>query len=287
MKLSANLAVFLLVSLVHLLSYHISTSAAPPSFELKLTDLESPFGGLKLVDSQEPPGVKIVEVDRKSGASKVLKSGDIIVEIEGQAINSLGDFMEAFSMPPGKECVSASIKRGDKTLGITLMAQMRDKASIAQAFVKKYKIREVVGPEVLSSDTSVFGGVFGRKMRRKGKAVAICLEVVRATAEDKGLFRCSAFLLDRPVIVSGLPGFAFQEGEVVTLAARLIGQTELSETYISTLGKEFNTAPNLEFLGYERGDLTQEIAEALQKEKGSWLEFLKRKKSRFFNREGK
>jgi len=33
--------------------------------------------------------------------------------------------------------------------------------------------------------------------------------------------------------------------------------------------------------------LTQEIAEALKKEKGSWLEFLKRKKSRFFNREGK
>ena len=287
MRLSANFTVLLLVSLVHLLSYDISISAAPPSFELILTDLESPFGGLKLVDSQEPSGVKIVEVDRKGEASKVLKSGDIIVEIEGMAINSLGDFMEAFSMFQYKENVSASIKRGDKTLGITLVAKIEDKASIAQAFVKRYKIREVVGPEVLSSDTSVFGSVFGRKTGRKGKAVAICLEVVRATAENEGLFRCRAFLLDRPVIVSGIPGFTFQEGEVVTLAARLIGQTELRETHINTLGKEFNAAPNLEFLGYERGDLTKEIAEALKKEKGSWLEFLKRKKSRFFNREGK
>lgn len=283
MRLSANFAVLLLVSFVYLLSYHISTSAAPPSFELILADLESPFGGLKLVDSQEPPGVKIVEVDRKGEASKVLKSGDIIVEIEGMAINSLGDFMEAFSMSTGKECVSASIKRGNKTLSITLMAQMRDKASVAQAFVKRYKVREVLGPEALSSDASVFG----KKTGRKGKAVAICLEVVRATAEDEGLFRCRAFLSASPVIVSGIPGFTFQEGEVVTLAARLIGQTELSETHINALGKEFNTAPNLEFLGYERGDLTKEIAEALQKEKGSWLEFLKRKKSRFFNREGK
>lgn len=287
MRLSANFAVLLLVSLVHLLSYHISTSAAPPSFELKLTDVESPFGGLKLVDSQEPPGVKIVEVDRKSEASKVLKSGDIIVEIEGRAVNSLGDLMEAFSVFQDKEGVSASIKRGDKTLSITLMAQMRDKASVAQAFVKRYKVRKVVGPEALSSDTSVFGSVFGRKPGRKGKAVAICLQVIRATAEDEGLFRCSAFLLDKPVIVSGIPGFTFLEGEVVTLAARLIGQTELSETYINTLGEEFNTAPNLEFLGYERGDMTKEIAEALKKEKGSWLEFLKRTKSRFFNREGK
>ncbi|HHT9140678.1 MAG TPA: hypothetical protein ACFYEI_07700, partial [Candidatus Tripitaka californicus] len=119
------------------------------------------------------------------------------------------------------------------------------------------------------------------------KAVAICLEVVRATAENEGLFRCRAFLLDRPVIVSGIPGFTFQEGEVVTLAARLIGQTELRETHINTLGKEFNTVPNLEFLGYERGDMTKEIAEALKKQKGSWLEFLKRTKSRFFNKEGK
>ena len=291
MRLSANFAVLLLVSLVYLLSYHLSTSAAPPSFELILTDLGSPFGGLKLVDSQEPPGVKIAEVDRKGGASKVLKSGDIIVEIEGRAINSLGDFVEVSSMFQDNECVFASIKRGNKTLNITLVAKVEDKASVAQAFVKKYKIREVVGTEALSSDTSAFGNVFERvfrrKMRRKGRAVAICLDVIRMTAEDKGLFRCSAFLLDRPVIVSSIPGFAFQEGEVVTLAARLIGQVELSETYISTLGKEFNIAPNLEFLGYERGDLTQEIAEALKKEKGSWLEFLKRKKSRFFNREGK
>jgi len=213
MRLSANFTVLLLVSLVHLLSYDISISAAPPSFELILTDLESPFGGLKLVDSQEPSGVKIVEVDRKGEASKVLKSGDIIVEIEGMAINSLGDFMEAFSMFQYKENVSASIKRGDKTLGITLVAKIEDKASIAQAFVKRYKIREVVGPEVLSADTSVFG----RKTGRKGKAVAICLEVVRATAENEGLFRCRAFLLDRPVIVSGIPGFTFQEGDVVKI----------------------------------------------------------------------
>lgn len=283
MRLSANFAVLLLVSLTLLLSYHIPTSAAPPSFELKLTDVESPFGGLKLVDSQEPPGVKIVEVDRKSEASKVLKSGDIIVEIEGRAVNSLGDLVEASSVFQDKECVSASIKRGDKTLSITLMAKIEDKASAASAFVKRYKVKNAVGPEVLSSDASVFG----RKTGRKGKAVAICLQVIRATAEDEGLFRCSAFLLDRPVIVSSIPGFTFQEGEVITLAARLIGQTELNETYINTLGEEFNTAPNLEFLGYERGDMTKEIAEALKKEKGSWLEFLKRTKSRFFNREGK
>lgn len=283
MKLSTHLAVLLSVSLVYLLFYHIPICAAPPYTELKLTDLESPFGGLELVDSQEPPGVKIIEVYRKGEASKVLKVGDIVVEIEGRAINSLGDFIEAFSMFQNKECVSALIKRGKKTLNVTLMAQISDKASTASTFVEKYKIREVVGPELFSSDTSVFGGETGKKR----KAVAICLEAVKATTEDEGLFCCRAFLLDRPVVVSSLPGYTFLEGEVVTLAARLIGQTALSETYINTLGKEFNTAPNLEFLGYERGDLTKEIAEALKKEKESWLEFLKRKKSRFFNREGK
>ena len=237
-KVQASRVAFLsILSLVYLFSYPLLAYAASPSFGLRLTDLHSPFSGLELKDSLVPPGAEITEVVPNSPASSEgLQSGDIVVKIEGQGINSLGDFIEVFKKLKSKEEVSLSLNRGGEIFDAKLESRARAEARAA-AFVKRYKIRRVANPETLSTDPLVYNSV----------RIAICLEFVAMTAEDEALF---SFQKEKYKI-SDIPSTAFTGGKY-TLAIRVAGSTKAEQ--------------RLEYLGYEPGNLIGYISEIVRTE---------------------
>ncbi len=81
----------------------------------------SPFSGLVLADSKEPPGARVFEVlDGSQPYVAGLQTGDIIIEIEGQSVNSLDAFVKVSKGFEGKEGVALSVKRGNQTLSVTV-----------------------------------------------------------------------------------------------------------------------------------------------------------------------
>lgn len=92
------------------------------------------------------------------------------------------------------------------------------------------------------------------------------------TAENEALFwgklkeTEEALQLSIPFMVSGVPSTTFTRGKF-TLAVSILGLTKPKGVDVTVLGTgvKSDTAPHLQYLGHEQGDLTKYIAEALEK----------------------
>jgi serine protease Do len=90
-------------------------SVAKDKSMLELSDL-----GISVAPAVDGPGVKITELDPKSGAAQLgLKAGDIILEVAGTEITSPADVDKALKDVKGKK-VLMLVKSGDNQTYITL-----------------------------------------------------------------------------------------------------------------------------------------------------------------------
>lgn len=106
---AAKGAAFLVLSLIYLCFNPICAYAI------------SPFSGTALTNSEEPAGVKIVEVVPNSPAAQAgLQDGDVITRIEDKDINSMLDFGSIDAKLKAREGVSFSINRAGRILEVTI-----------------------------------------------------------------------------------------------------------------------------------------------------------------------
>lgn len=116
-------------------------------------------------------------------------------------------------------------------------------ATEATAFVKKYKIQEVVKPEQLLSNPFVY----------KGKTIAVYLKFIMMISENEALFGKTDNMSMPICIVKGVPNTLFTSGSY-TLAIKVLGLTESKGTK-SFLGFELDKVAHAEFVGYHYGDI--------------------------------
>lgn len=81
----------------------------------------SPFSGLEVANSQNPPGAKVFATKENSPALQSdLRINDVITSIEGQTVNTLEDFVRISKALKDKESVSLSVNRWGVVVEITL-----------------------------------------------------------------------------------------------------------------------------------------------------------------------
>jgi serine protease Do len=79
----------------------------------------APKLGLSVQDTDDGKGVKIIEVDEESNASKAgLKNDDVISEIDGKAVNSADEVAKIIRESKDKVSVMLKLQRGGKTQNI-------------------------------------------------------------------------------------------------------------------------------------------------------------------------
>lgn len=79
----------------------------------------APKLGLSVQDTDDGKGVKVIEVDHESNASKAgLKEEDIITEVEGKAVNSADEVAKIIKESKDKNSVMVKLLRGGKTQNI-------------------------------------------------------------------------------------------------------------------------------------------------------------------------
>lgn len=79
----------------------------------------TPKLGLSVQDTDDGKGVKVIEVDHESNASKAgLKEEDIITEVEGKAVNSADDVAKIIKESKDKNSVMVKLTRGGKTQNV-------------------------------------------------------------------------------------------------------------------------------------------------------------------------
>jgi len=77
--------------------------------------------GIKAQDTEDGKGVKILDVDDESAASKAgLKEGDIITQFDGKDINSASQLAEVARVAKTKPSVKVKLNRGGKIQEVTL-----------------------------------------------------------------------------------------------------------------------------------------------------------------------
>ena len=75
--------------------------------------------GLSIQDTDDGKGVKVIEVDRDSNASKAgLKEDDVIVEVDGKAVNGADAMAKVIKESKDKGSVNMKVLRGGKTHNI-------------------------------------------------------------------------------------------------------------------------------------------------------------------------
>ncbi len=117
MKISRVITLFLVLSLT-CLSFNPLTAYAL-----------SPFAGLELSNSLQPPGAKVFAVARDSLAfTASLQKDDVITSIEGQNVTSLDDFVRISLELKDRKGVSLSINRGGKILNIVIGTKAQPEA---------------------------------------------------------------------------------------------------------------------------------------------------------------
>lgn len=76
----------------------------------------SPKLGLSVQDTDEGKGVKVIEVEEESSAAKAgIKTGDIITDVEGKAVNSTDDIVKLMKESKDKPSVMVKLQRAGKT----------------------------------------------------------------------------------------------------------------------------------------------------------------------------
>lgn len=79
----------------------------------------APKMGLSIQDTDDGKGVKVIEVDRDSNASKAgLKEDDVIVEVDGKAVNGADAMAKVIKESKDKGSVNMKVLRGGKTQNI-------------------------------------------------------------------------------------------------------------------------------------------------------------------------
>ena len=79
-------------------------------------------------DDPDKPGWRVVTVMEGGGAATAgMKDGDVIIEIDGKAINGLDDFRDQTKDKKPGDVIAVKIRRGDEemTLDVTLAARSR------------------------------------------------------------------------------------------------------------------------------------------------------------------
>lgn len=90
----------------------------------------SPLSGLKLSNSQNPPGAKVFAIKENSPALQSdLRINDVITSIEGYAVNSIDDFVRVSQGLKDKESVSISVNRW----GVIFEIRLGKKSVVEQA----------------------------------------------------------------------------------------------------------------------------------------------------------
>lgn len=75
---------------------------------------ERPKMGLRIEDTENGHGVKILDVEQGSAAAKAgLKKDDIVTEINGEKVNDVDDVMSQINQSPNKNDYKIKAKRGD------------------------------------------------------------------------------------------------------------------------------------------------------------------------------
>lgn len=79
----------------------------------------SPKLGLSVQDTEEGKGVKVIEVDDESNAEKAgIKEDDVILEVDGKAINSTDDMVKMVKESKEKVSIMVKLQRGGKTMNM-------------------------------------------------------------------------------------------------------------------------------------------------------------------------
>lgn len=82
---------------------------------------EKPRIGIKVQDTEEGRGAKVLGVDEGSNAEKAgIKTDDVITSFDGRTINSANDLADASRASKDKSSVRLQVKRGNKTQDIDL-----------------------------------------------------------------------------------------------------------------------------------------------------------------------
>lgn len=79
----------------------------------------SPKLGLSVQDTDDGKGVKVIEVDEASTASKAgIKENDVITEVDGKAINTTDEMVKMIKESKEKISIMVKLQRGGKTQNI-------------------------------------------------------------------------------------------------------------------------------------------------------------------------